>query len=92
MTLSVLIAALWVVAASGTAMLPMRFQMVPGLALLVAAPVVIVWLAVDFGAVAGLAALLAFASMFRNPIRYYYNRLRGQSPDEASAHVRGRGA
>ena len=35
---------LWVIAAAGTAMLPMRLQRYPGLPLLVAAPVLLVWI------------------------------------------------
>ena len=50
---SVLIGALWVLAATITAFLPMRLQMVPGIALLVAAPVLIVWLGFDFGWLVG---------------------------------------
>ena len=44
MASSVLASCLWVLAASGTAMLPMRRQMVPGLALLATAPVLMVWM------------------------------------------------
>ena len=44
---SVLACCLWVLAASGTAMLPMRRQMLPGLALLASAPVLIAWLGVE---------------------------------------------
>jgi hypothetical protein len=77
---SVLIGALWVLAATITAFLPMRLQMVPGIALLVAAPVLIVWLGFDFGWLVGVAAFLAFGSMFRNPLRYFWARARGQNP------------
>ena len=68
MASSVLASCLWVLAASGTAMLPMRRQMVPGLALLVSAPVLMVWLAVQVGWMAGAVAVLAFVSMFRRPL------------------------
>jgi hypothetical protein len=65
---SVLASCLWVLVATGTAMLPMRRQMVPGLILLASAPVLIAWLGVDFGWWAVGLAGLAFASMFRRPL------------------------
>ncbi|MBU2359092.1 MAG: DUF2484 family protein [Alphaproteobacteria bacterium] len=74
------LAALWVLAATVTAFLPLRRQFVPGVALLVAAPVLIVWLGVDFGWPVAVVGLLAFASMFRNPLRYLIARARGQNP------------
>ena len=70
--------ALWVIAAAVTAMLPMRRQMVPGIALLVAAPVLIVWIGVAHGWVWTAVALFAFVSMFRNPLRYFLNRALGR--------------
>lgn len=80
MTPSLILAALWVIAATVTAFLPMRWQYGPGVVLLVMAPVLIVWLGVDLGwLVAGLA-VLAFVSMFRNPLRYLLARARGQHP------------
>ncbi|SEP95463.1 Protein of unknown function [Loktanella sp. DSM 29012] len=81
MTPSLILSALWVIAATVTALLPMRHQYVPGLALLLVAPVLIVWLAVDLGWIVGLVATLAFVSMFRNPLRYLIARLRGQRPE-----------
>ena len=68
MASSVLASCLWVLAASGTAMLPMRRQMVPGLGLLLSAPVLMAWLALEAGWWAGALALLAFLSMFRRPL------------------------
>lgn len=72
----VLAACLWVLAATGTAMLPWRYQMIPGLALLVAAPVLIVWLGVEQGWGWAVFALLAFASMFRRPLGALWRRVR----------------
>ncbi|TNC73812.1 DUF2484 family protein [Rubellimicrobium roseum] len=68
MSASVLASCLWVLAATATAMLPMRHQMVPGLALLVSAPVLMVWLALSVGWWMGVLGLLAFLSMFRRPL------------------------
>ena len=81
MTWSLIIAALWVLAATATALLPMRMQYVPGIALLIAAPVLIVWLGIDLGWGWAVAGLLAFASMFRNPLKYLYARARGHRPE-----------
>lgn len=77
MSLPVLFAVLWVFAATGVAMLPMRRQFAPGVLLLAAAPVLIIWLGSQYGWIAGLGALAAFISMFRNPLRYYWRKWRG---------------
>ena len=68
----------WVFASALVAMLPMRRQYVPGVALLLAAPVLIWHIAQAVGVWAAVGALLAFASMFRNPLRYFWKRLSGQ--------------
>jgi len=70
----------WVFAATGVAMLPMRHQYVPGVALLIAAPLLIFWIAIAVTWWAGALALAAFVSMFRNPLRYFWARARGQNP------------
>ena len=80
MSLSALSAVFWVFAATVTALLPMRHQYVPGITLLVVAPLLIVWLGYDHGWMWSVLALLAFVSMFRNPLRYFYARARSQSP------------
>jgi Protein of unknown function (DUF2484) len=68
MASSVLASCLWVLAASATAMLPMRRQMAPGLVLLASAPVLMAWMGVQVGWWAAGLALLAFLSMFRRPL------------------------
>jgi len=55
----------------------MKHQYRPGMALFIAAPVLIIWLAVDYGWWVGAIGLFGFVSMFRNPLRYYYRRFRG---------------
>lgn len=80
-TPSLIIAILWVFAATGTALLPMRFQYVPGVALLVGAPFLIFWLGYDFGWWVAVAASFGFVSMFRNPLRYLFAKARGQNPE-----------
>ena len=77
MSLPILLAILWVFAATCVAMLPMRLQFPPGVLLLIAAPVLIVWLGHDYGWIASAGALAAFVSMFRNPLRYYWRKWRG---------------
>jgi hypothetical protein len=74
---ALIVGCLWVVAAAITAMLPMRRQMVPGIALLVAAPVLIVWIGASHGWWWAAFGLFAFLSMFRNPLRYFIGRAMG---------------
>ncbi|MGA9435156.1 MAG: DUF2484 family protein [Roseobacter sp.] len=59
----------------------MRHQYVPGVALLILAPVLIVWLGTVVGWWAAALAVLAFVSMFRNPLRYLWARARGMKPE-----------
>jgi hypothetical protein len=85
-------AILWVLAATVTALLPFRRQFAPGILLLAAAPVLIGWLWWDHGALAGVAALAAFVSMFRNPLRYLVRRALGlpvKSPQDIAREHRG---
>ena len=69
---------LWVLAATVVAMLPMRYQYIPGIVLLLAAPVLIYLIGRDVALWAGIAATLAFVSIFRNPLRYFGKRAMGQ--------------
>ena len=78
--MTVLIAScLWVLAATAVAFLPMRYQYAPGLLLLLAALVLIYLIGRDVGLWAGVAAGLAFVSMFRKPLRYFAKRAMGHS-------------
>lgn len=70
--------ALWVLAATATAFLPMRRQRGPGLALLLAAPVLLVWIGVAHGWLWVAFGVFAFVSMFRKPLRYLGQRVLGQ--------------
>ena len=79
---SVLFAALWVVAATIVAMLPMRLQFVPGVTLFVSAPALIVWLGYDFGWIFAVLGFAAFLSMFRNVLRFYWRRWTGGEVEE----------
>lgn len=77
-SLPVLLSILWALAASGTALLPLRRQYLPGVTLLIAAPVLILWLGAVHGWGWSALALAAFVSMFRNPLRYLWARARAR--------------
>lgn len=81
MSWSVVACCLWVLAATVTAFLPMRRQYIPGVTLLVLAPVLILWLGYDFGWLWSGLAFAGFVSMFRNPLKYLWARARGQRPE-----------
>ena len=78
MSLPLILSCLWVIAGAVVAMLPMRWQLVPGLALLIAAPVLIIWLGMVHGWPMALIGVLALVSMFRKPLGYLLRRLTGQ--------------
>ena len=78
MSTPLILGCLWVLAAAATAMLPMRSQMVPGLALLAAAPVLLVWIGNAHGWLWLAVGLFAFLSMFRNPLLYLLRRTLGR--------------
>ena len=78
MSAALIAGCLWVIASAITAMLPMRRQMVPGIALLVIAPLLILWIGATHGWVWAIAGLVAFLSMFRNPLRYFLKRALGR--------------
>lgn len=78
MSLPLILGCLWVIASALVAMLPMRRQFPPGIALLVAAPVLLVWIGWEHGWVWLAAGLFAFVSMFRNPLRYFLFKALGR--------------
>ena len=73
-----ILAFLWVVAASIVAFLPMRAQMILGLPLVAAAVALVLWLSVSLSPWVGIAAFAAFVSMFRKPLTYFAKRLIGR--------------
>jgi len=81
MTASLAAAVFWALAATATAFLPMRLQYAPGLTLLIAAPLLIVWIGIDYGWIAALLSLAAFVSMFRHPLSYFWRKWRGQETE-----------
>lgn len=78
MSLVLIVACLWALAATGVAFLPMRTQFVPGLFLLAAAPILMYFIAREHGVVVFALALAAFLSMFRRPLIYFARRLLGR--------------
>ncbi|MEQ8897422.1 MAG: DUF2484 family protein [Roseovarius sp.] len=80
-TVTLVLACLWGIAATLVAMLPMRWQFAPGIALLLGAPVLIWRLAVEYGWLAALVAVLAVLSMFRRPLQYYARRALGRKTE-----------
>jgi hypothetical protein len=84
MSLSLISAAIWVLAATFVAMLPMRLQWGPGIALLLAAPVLLGWMAVDHGPWWVVAGGLAFVSMYRRPLGYLVRRGLERKGEEAA--------
>ena len=81
MSMPLILGALWVLASALVALLPMRRQYAPGLALLIAAPLLILWIGAVHGWIWAALGLAAFLSMFRNPLRYILARLRGERPE-----------
>ena len=75
-----LIAAIaWVFVATATAFLPMRWQLVPGLALIAGAFVLIWMIFAQHGPVPGVLALAAFVSFFRRPLGHLIRKLSGKA-------------
>ena len=83
MTASLLLACLWALAATITAMLPYRRQFPPGIVLLVLAPVLLIWIGIDHGPWVALAALAGFVSMFRRPLAHLARRALDRVPGRA---------
>lgn len=77
MSLPLILGCVWVLAATLTALLPMSRQFVPGLTLLVMAPVLLVWIAMVHGWLWLAVGLFALVSMFRRPLLYYWRRMIG---------------
>ncbi|MES2969798.1 MAG: DUF2484 family protein [Pseudomonadota bacterium] len=75
---SLILGCLWVIAAAIVAMLPMRGQRLPGLMLLVAAPVLIGFIGWQNGWIWAALGLFAFVSMFRRPLAHVARRTFGR--------------
>lgn len=81
MNTSLILGCFWVLAAAIVAMLPMRRQYVPGVTLLVLAPVLLGWIAWDHGAWIFAFGLFALLSKFRTPLFHVVKLLRDERPE-----------
>ena len=77
MSLSLVFGCLWVLASAGVALMPMRHQYMPGVALLLLAPLLLIWIGREHGVWLALLALAAAASMFRRPLIYFGRKALG---------------
>ncbi|MFY0690865.1 MAG: DUF2484 family protein [Paracoccaceae bacterium] len=81
MSAPLIVAAIWALMSTGVAFLPMRRQYAPGLVLLLAAPVITLWIGYEHGLWVAVAGLAAFISMFRNPLIYLWRRVFARNED-----------
>ncbi|WP_224815314.1 DUF2484 family protein [Hasllibacter sp. MH4015] len=79
MSLALTLACLWVLASAITAMLPYRMQFPPGIALLVASVPLTIFVGYSHGWFWIAVIVFAIGSMFRNPLRYFWNRAMGRA-------------
>lgn len=77
MSLALTLACLWVLASAIVAMLPFRMQFPPGIALLVLAVPLLVFVGLSHGWIWVAVVMADVISMFRNPLRYFAKRLFG---------------
>ncbi|NDR56569.1 DUF2484 family protein [Aliiruegeria sabulilitoris] len=80
---------LWVLLGAATAMLPLRYQTLPGLTLLLSAPWLVWQIGGDYGWLPLLLATVAVLSMFRKPLRYLALRVTGATRESARGRVLG---
>ena len=81
MSLPLLLGCFWLFAATICAFMPMRHPYIPGVFLLIAAPILLGWIAWEHGLWIFAFGMFAFLSMFRNPLRYLWKRARGERPE-----------
>lgn len=78
MSLALTLASVWVLASAITAMLPYRMQFPPGIALLILAVPLLIFIGLSHGFIWVGLFVLAVASMFRNPLIFFAKRLTGR--------------
>ncbi len=76
MSTALILACFWVLAATGVAVLPMRRQRGPAIALLLAAPAILGWISIEHGGLIASACALGALSVMRHPARAILRRLR----------------
>ncbi|SFJ17963.1 DUF2484 family protein [Celeribacter neptunius] len=67
--------AIWALATMALAPLPIRYQILPGLALLLALPVILIWVGRSYGPWPVLVGCVAAVSLFRKPLGALWRRL-----------------
>ncbi len=77
-SLSALLGFVWIVLVSIVALTPFPWHKKYALALLILFPVLLVLIAIDYGWYWSVAFFLAAASMYRRPLIYYIDKLRGR--------------
>lgn len=77
MSLSLILAALWVIVSAAVAMLPMRRQYFPAAFLLFAAPALLVFIGLQHGFWIAAIGFAAFVSMFRHPLVFLVRKALG---------------
>lgn len=70
-----LVLGIWALATMALAPLPMKYQMLPGLALLLVLPVLLIWIGQVHGFLPVLIGLAAAVSLFRKPLGVLWRRL-----------------
>lgn len=67
--------AIWALATMALAPLPLRYQIFPGLALLLVLPVLLIWTGRVHGYLPVLIGFAAAVSLFRKPLKVLWRRL-----------------
>ncbi|MEM5476844.1 DUF2484 family protein [Pacificibacter sp. AS14] len=65
---SITVMCIWALATLGLAPLPIKYQILPGVGLLLVLPVLLIWLGRDYGALPVVVCIFAAVSMFRKPL------------------------
>lgn len=79
MSPSLIAGALWAIAATIVALMPMRMQFPPGIVLLILAPFLVLWIGATHGWIWAALGLASFLSMFRRPLWYLARKAVGRA-------------
>jgi hypothetical protein len=78
MSISLILASFWVLAATVVAMMPMRMQFIPGIGLLTLSVPLLGYVGWQHGGWIVLLVLLGVLSMFRRPLFYFTKKVFGR--------------
>lgn len=81
MSPSLVAACVWVLTGAAISPLPIRYQMIPGIVLLLTAVPLMIWIGWENGWLWTAIGLAAFLSMFRRPLLYFIAKARGRDPE-----------